>query len=224
MLRQVVRVDALAAPLAVALVLDQRQLGRPIGVGAAAVVRAALVGRLGEQVGELLVVDLEVRGGDGGGGVLPLFTERLEDGLHRARDDPLLLLAHDLSLHSVRLAGAGLAVRKDCRLEALHHLVDERADGLEDLALGGVRRVHRVEVVHLPDLPLAHPADQRHLPLLGRARDNGERVGLVLLLVHGTHAHHDAHGLLLRRVGIEHHPAPALALPHHALHSACTAW
>ena len=50
MLRQVVRVDALAAPLAVALVLHQRQLGRPVGVQAAAVVCAALIRRLIKQV------------------------------------------------------------------------------------------------------------------------------------------------------------------------------
>ena len=80
------------------------------------------------------------------------------------------------------------------RLVALEHVVDERADGVEDVALLREGAEDCIKVVGLALLPVGRAADERNLALPRVGRHDGERILGLLLGVHGAEAHGHLHG------------------------------
>ena len=152
-----------------------------------------VLGVLDEQVRELLVVDLEVARRNLGVAVLGV-REVVKDGLRRARDHALALLAAQVALHRVRLARARLAVGEHGALEAAEHVWDDGLDRLlEHLLLRRERAEHVVKVVRRALLAVARALDDDHLLFLGARRHDRQRVPLLLALVERAHAHDDLH-------------------------------
>ena len=123
------------------LLLEQREAGAAalrLAVAKAAGGGAGerLVGR--EQIGEVLIVDLEVRRRHRRLEVL-VVLEVVEDCVDGARDDPLLRLRREVALHRVRLPRPRLPVREHRRLVPLHHVADHRPHVGEHVRLVGLR-------------------------------------------------------------------------------------
>ena len=133
--------------------------------------------RVGEQVADRLVVELEHRDE----ALVLVVAQRhplahaLEEARHRARCEAGVVVG---ALHRVRLAGAGLAVGEDAHVEAVEHRGHEHLRRLEDLLLRrarpeGVREVELLELLEPAArgrVPHRHELPARHLDHLLRIR------------------------------------------------------